>query len=114
MVRVSMFSENAIAMHHMIPIQIHVKKSSMRSRDGSDRSVDQVTTMCVVFFKGHPEPIWVPAVITFHDCVLMYPVLAISILEETVVLAIHEVVVHSCVKARVWNPTVGKKVERTA
>ena len=44
----------------------------------------------------------------------MYPVLAISILEETVVLAIHEVVVHSCVKARVWNPTVGKKVERTA
>jgi hypothetical protein len=114
MVRVPMFSENTITMHHMIPIQINVEESSMRSRDSSNGPINQVTTMGVVFFKGHPESVWVPAVISFHDCVLVYSVLAVSILEETVVLAIHEVVVHSRVKARVWNPTVGKKVERTA
>jgi hypothetical protein len=112
--RRSVFSKNSITVHHVIPVQINVEEGSMGSRDGSDRSIDQVTTMIHVFFKRHPEPIWIPAIISLHNRVLVYSVLAISVLKETVVLAVNEVVVHSCVEARVGDPTVGEEIERTA
>jgi hypothetical protein len=101
-------------MHHVIPVQINVEKGSVGSRDGSDRSIDQVPTMTEVFLERHPETVRVPAIISLHHCVLVHSVLAISVLKEAVVLAVDEVVVHSCVEARVGNPTVGKEVKGTA
>lgn len=70
--------------------------------------------MSVMFFERYPEPIWVPAVVPLHYRILMNSVLSILVFEETVVLAVNKVVVHSCVKAWIGDPTVGEQVERTA
>lgn len=105
------FLKNTHAVLQVTWVTKVIKKPGEWRFQSASRAIEYVPAMFEMFVKCDKQSIRVSWVVTFHYGGLINPSFPMPVLEEIVVFAMNEIVMHNRVEARRGNPSIREDVE---